>query len=54
MKTLEIEMIKIDLKTGKRVEYVAEVANEKTDKHYIYSLTYEGYRSDWTVKSEVK
>lgn len=44
---IKIEMVKIDLKTGKKLLFEAELSREKTDKHHIYSLTYEGFRSDW-------
>lgn len=47
MKTLTIEMEKIDLETKERKKFKAEVSNEKTEKHHIYSLTYEGFRSEW-------
>ena len=47
MKTIQIEKVVIDLATGATKNMVAEVSNEKTDKFHIYTLTYEGYRSDW-------
>lgn len=48
MKTIKVEMVKIDMKTGEKRLYVAEVSNKKDDAHKIYSLTYEGYRTEWT------
>lgn len=47
MNTITIEMEKIDLKTKEKKKFIAELSREKTEKHHIYSLTYEGFRSDW-------
>lgn len=51
MDTITIEMEKIDLKTNQIKKFTAEVNSEQTEKHHIYSLTYEGYRTEW---AEVK
>lgn len=42
-----VEKVVIDLNTGKRQELVAEVSSTKDQWHHTYSLTYDGYRSDW-------
>jgi hypothetical protein len=47
MKTIQVEKVKIDLATGKQVNYVAEVQQEQDEQHPIYTLTYEGYQSEW-------
>ncbi len=49
---MRVEMVKIDLKTGERVELYADVANEQDTDHKIYSLTYEGYRTEWKVEGK--
>ena len=46
--TMKIEKTKIDLNTGKRIEYVADVQSERDDTHTIYTLTFEGYQTPWT------
>jgi len=52
MKNIQIEMKKIDLKNGDVKNYVSDVQSEPDENHKIYTLTYEGYRSEW--KEEVK
>jgi hypothetical protein len=47
---MKIEMQKIDLKTNASINYVADVQKEKDEAHHIYSLLYEGYRTDWKEK----
>lgn len=44
---MKIEKTKIDTKTGKQVNYVADVQSERDATHTIYSLTYEGYQTPW-------
>lgn len=48
MNTLTVEKVVVDLKTGERKTFQAEVSNERDETHRTYSLTYEGYRTDWT------
>lgn len=43
-----VEKIVIDLKTGERKKLYATVQTEHDDTHTFYSLTYEGYRSQWS------
>lgn len=47
MKTIKVEKMKIDLATGKQINYVAEVQQERDEQHPIYTLTYEGYQTPW-------
>lgn len=47
MKIIRVEMTKVDLKAGKQKEYYALVSNEQTPEFRTYSLTYDGYRTDW-------
>jgi hypothetical protein len=47
MKTIRVEKTLIDLKTGQRKELFAEVQSERDEKHPIYTLTYEGYQTEW-------
>lgn len=47
MKTITVEMTKIDLKTGERKNFTAQVSSTPDEAHHTYSLTYEGYRSEW-------
>lgn len=47
MKAIRIEMTKVNLKTGLTKEYYAMVSNTQTPEYHTYSLTYEGYRTDW-------
>jgi hypothetical protein len=46
-KVLIIEKENIDINTGAKVCFNAEVQNEQDEQHPIYSLLYEGYRSEW-------
>lgn len=47
MKTIIVEKVKIDLATGKEINYTTEVQQERDEQHPIYTLTYEGYQSPW-------
>lgn len=47
IKTIEIEKIVIDLKTKERKTFKAWVSNEQNKEFHTYTLTYEGYRTDW-------
>lgn len=47
METIQVEMTKVDLKTGLLKNYIALVSNVQTAEFHTYSLTYEGYRTDW-------
>lgn len=47
MNTIRVEMTKVDLKTGAKKDYFAMVSSEPSAEFHIYSLTYEGYRTDW-------
>lgn len=49
MKTMIVEKVQIDLKTGKRQEVFALASSEKNTVTHKYSLTYEGYISDWSA-----
>jgi len=44
---MKIEKTKIDIKTGKRIEYVADVQSERDATHAIFTLTFEGYQTPW-------
>ena len=52
MDQIKVEKTKVDLATGISMDYVATVQREKDATHQKYSLTYEGYISEWTPTSE--
>jgi hypothetical protein len=45
--SMKVTKTKIDLKTGKQTDYIAEVQRERDEQHPIYTLTYEGYQTPW-------
>lgn len=46
-KTVEITKETINLTDGSKRLWKATVTNVQDAKHKIYSLTYDGYRSQW-------
>lgn len=47
MRTIRVEKVMIDLKTGSQKDMFAEVQQERDEQHPIYTLTYEGYQTPW-------
>ena len=49
---MKIEKVLVDLKTGERKNLVADVQSTPDKDHHIYTLTFEGYRTDWVESSQ--
>ena len=44
---MKIEKVQVDLKTQVKTHFIADVQSIPDATHTIYTLTYEGYRSEW-------
>lgn len=49
---MKIEKTFIELKTGKRTDYVADVQSERDADHRIYTLTFGGFQTSWVEVSK--